>query len=92
MRRGWGSVANSSRRWSRSRRGRRYRLSTVARVSSISLSYCTPEGQLVTQAMQPRQRSKCSVTVGFSVSVPWAVFSISWMRPRGESISSLQRT
>ena len=42
--------------------------------------------------MQPRQRSKCSTTVGLSRSVPWAVFSISWIRPRGESISSLQST
>ena len=45
----------------------------------------------MTQAMHPRHRSKCSVTVGLSVSVPCAVFSISWMRPRGESISSFQR-
>ena len=42
--------------------------------------------------MQPRQRSKCSTTVELRRSVPWAVFSISWMRPRGESISSFQRT
>ena len=34
--------------------------STCARVSSISLSYCTPDGQAVTQAMQPRQLSMCS--------------------------------
>ncbi len=29
-----------------------------ARVSSISLSYCTPDGQAVTHAMQPRQLSR----------------------------------
>ena len=39
--------------------GRRCRRSTCARVASISLSYCTPDGQAVTQAMQPRQASKC---------------------------------
>ena len=33
------------------------------RVSSISLSYCTPDGHAVTQAMQPRQLSRCS-TIG----------------------------
>ena len=33
--------------------------STWARVASISLSYWTPDGQAVTQAMQPRQASKC---------------------------------
>ena len=36
--------------------------STCARVSSISLSYCTPDGQAVTQAMQPRQLSMCSTS------------------------------
>ena len=34
--------------------------STCARVSSISLSYCTPDGHAVTHAMQPRQLSKCA--------------------------------
>ena len=40
--------------------------------------------------MQPRQRSKCSTTVRFSAIVPSSRASIRWMRPRGESISSLQ--
>ena len=34
--------------------------SICARVSSISLSYCTPDGQAVTQAMHPRQLSRWS--------------------------------
>jgi hypothetical protein len=29
-------------------------------------SYCTPDGQAVMQAMQPRQRSKCSPAAGVS--------------------------
>ena len=40
--------------------------------------------------MQPRQRSKCSTTVRLSATVPSSRASISWMRPRGESISSFQ--
>ena len=39
--------------------------------------------------MQPRQRSKCCATVAFSVIVPSSRASMRWMRPRGESISSL---
>src|SRR6187402_3632972 len=42
--------------------------------------------------MHPRQRSKCVETVAFSVTVPSSRASIRWMRPRGESISSRQRT
>src|SRR5581483_7766832 len=42
--------------------------------------------------MQPRQRSKCSTTVRLSATAPSSLASISWIRPRGESISSLQRT
>ena len=42
--------------------------------------------------MQPRQRSKCPTTVGSSPIVPSSFASISWIRPRGESISSCQRT
>ncbi len=42
--------------------------------------------------MQPRQRSKCFVTVSVSAIVPSRRASIRWMRPRGESISSCQRT
>ena len=40
--------------------------------------------------MQPRHRSKCSTTVGLSEIVPSRCDSISWIRPRGESISSFQ--
>ena len=46
----------------------------------------------MTQAMQPRQRSKCAVTVAFSAIVPSRRASMRWIRPRGESISSCQRT
>ena len=42
--------------------------------------------------MQPRQRSKCCVTVAFSAIVPSRRASMRWMRPRGESISSRQST
>ena len=34
--------------------------SVQTRAASMSWSYCTPEGHAVMQAMQPRQRSKCS--------------------------------
>ncbi len=64
--------------------------STCARVSSISLSYWTPDGQAVTQAMQPRQRSMW-VTSSAESSLPCSRPSlISTIRPRGESISSFQ--
>ena len=36
-------------------------VSIVSRVASISRSYLTPEGQAVTQAMQPRQRVEVPV-------------------------------
>ena len=38
---------------------RSWRRSTWARVCSMSRSYCTPDGQAVTHAMQPRQASQC---------------------------------
>ena len=48
-----------------------------------------PTGTSDRHAMQPRQRSKCSTTVAArGATVPSSVASISWMRPRGESISS----
>ena len=53
--------------------------------------YCTPDGQAVTHASQPRQRSKCWTTVGPSVMLPPTRPAIRWMRPRGESISSPHR-
>ena len=62
--------------------------STWLRVSTSSLSYLTPEGQAVTQAMQPRQLSQCS-TIGADSSEPSSSPAfISTIRPRGESISS----
>jgi len=32
----------------------------------MSWSYCTPDGHAVMQAMQPRQRSKCSAAAAVS--------------------------
>src|SRR6187549_2109478 len=64
--------------------------STWALVASISLSYWTPDGQAGTQAMQPRQRSKCS-TIESDSGSPLSPWLISWIRPRGESISSPHR-
>ena len=61
-----------------------------ARVSSIRMSYRTPEGQAVTQAMHPRQRSKCAATVAVISVFPVRSPRIRSMRPRGESISSPQ--
>ena len=52
---GWGKVAKSSLRKSESWVVRGMLRSTCERESSMSLSYCTPEGQAVMQAMQPRQ-------------------------------------
>ena len=40
----------------------------AARVASMSRSYCTPDGQAVTQAMQPRQASKCPTIESLSGS------------------------
>ena len=40
--------------------------SVQARAASMSWSYCTPDGQAVMHAMQPRQRSKCSAAAGDS--------------------------
>ena len=57
--------------------------------ASISWSYCTPDGQAVMQAMQPRHRSKCSAAA--AVPAPLSrIWVIRWIRPRGESISSPQ--
>ena len=76
----------------RSRSGRRWWRSTCARVSWISLSYWTPDGQAVTQAMQPRQLSKCSTISGVSRLPGSSPSAISASRPRGESISTLPRS
>ena len=40
--------------------------SVHTRAASMSWSYCTPDGHAVMQAMQPRQRSKCSAAVAVS--------------------------
>ena len=88
--RGGGTARRSAAAAAARRRERVQLRSTCARVSSISLSYCTPDGQAVTHAMQPRQRSKC-VTIGADSSrPPRGRRFISTIRPRGESISSPQ--
>ena len=61
--------------------------SVQARAASMSWSYCTPDGQAVMHAMQPRQRSKCSAAAGVSAA-PSRIWFTRWIRPRGESISS----
>ena len=40
--------------------GRSTRCSTIGRPSSTSRPYCTPDGQVVSQLRQVRQRSRCS--------------------------------
>ena len=40
--------------------------SVHTRAASMSWSYCTPDGHAVMQAMQPRQRSKCSAAAAVS--------------------------
>src|SRR3954468_83789 len=76
-------------RCARSRGPRSCCSSTCARVASMSLSYCTPEGHAVTHAMHPRHWSKCC-TIASSSGSPSTSCRIRWMRPRGESISSPQ--
>ena len=61
---GWVNSSKIARRSARSRSGRSPLRSSCGRVCSISLSYCTPDGHAVTQAMQPRQRSKWVIISG----------------------------
>ena len=85
---GWVKTSKSSLRRSRSVTGRRKLRSTWGRVASMSWSYRTPDGQAVTQAMQPRQASKwatISPDIALRSSRP---APISTILPRGESISS----
>lgn len=65
---GYGNSAKIAARSMRSDLVRSNRRSTWLRVASMSLSYRTPDGQAVTQAMQPRQASKCSTIEGVSGS------------------------
>ena len=78
------------RRNRRSPSGRSTWRSICGRAASISLSYCTPDGQAVTQAMHPRQVSKCRAYSGVMAAFPSTATFIRWMRPRGESVSRLQ--
>ena len=80
--------AKISRRSARSRNGRGALRSICGRVCSISLSYWTPDGQAVTHAMQPRQRSKWTRIASDAVLPGSLPTRISTIRPRGESISS----
>ena len=57
-RRGCGNSAKIRPRSALSCAERSWWRSTWARVCSISVSYCTPDGHAVTQAMQPRQASQ----------------------------------
>ena len=76
--------------------------SAQPRAASMSRSYCTPEGQAGTQAMQPRQRSRWVAAASLAIvppasvspatvspaAAPSRIWVIRWIRPRGESISS----
>ena len=82
------NISKIARRQARSASGRSAWRSSCGRVCSISLSYWTPDGQAVTHAMQPRQRSKCvTISSETSAASSWPT-RISTIRPRGESISS----
>jgi hypothetical protein len=92
IRSGCGNIAKIARRRRRSTRGRAHWRSTCARVSSMSLSYRTPDGHAVTHDMQPRQLSHaltCAADIGPASSWP---ARMSRIRPRGESISSPHST
>ena len=52
------------------------------------LSYWTPDGQAVTHAMQPRQRSRWTRSASDGSESGSLPTRISTIRPRGESISS----
>ena len=85
---GWVKSSKIAFRYARSCHERASERSICGRTRSISLSYCTPDGQAVTHAMQPRQRSKW-VTISGEISSPSSCPTfISTIRPRGESISS----
>ena len=65
----------------------------VARVASSSSPYGTPDGQAVSQARQPRQRSMCcAVVASFKAISPSSMRRMSTSRPRGESFSSSRFT
>jgi hypothetical protein len=66
---------------------------SVARVASSRWPYGTPDGQAVSQARQPRQRSMCVCTASSSGDRrPSTTSRISTMRPRGLSFSSCRLT
>ncbi len=79
------STAASARRPQRAGAGRKR--STYGRAASISAPYSTPDGQAVSHARQPRQRSRCRMTSAVGTSWPSSSARIKWMRPRGESAS-----
>ncbi len=70
---GYGNSVKIIRRKSRSLSVRSQLRSICGRTASMSWSYFTPDGQAVTQAMQPRHASKlatnCS-SIGTSPAVP----------------------
>ncbi len=56
----YGKSLNAAPRNRRSAQGRVCRASICARVVSISVPYCTPDGHAVTHATHPRHRSTCA--------------------------------
>ena len=66
---GWVNSAKIPARSARSQRLRGPWRSSCGRARSISRSYWTPDGQAVTHAMQPRQRSRC-VVISCETSLP----------------------
>ncbi len=53
----------------------------------MSWPYGTPDGQTVSQARQPRQRSRWATVESVRLMRPSASDLINKIRPRGESIS-----
>ena len=79
------SAAASTRRAMRARAGRCR--SIHGRAASMSAPYGTPDGHAVSQARQPRHRSRCRITSGDASRRPSSRPRMRWMRPRGESAS-----
>ena len=84
---GWVNSANTARWNSRSPRARRRCAPAAAGPARSAGRTGRPDGQAVTQAMQPRHRSKCCASRARARSPGSWPTRISTIRPRGESIS-----
>ena len=83
---GQGKMVSKAFRLSFSATLRLISVSAFSRKGPSRLRYSTPEGQDVSQAKQPRQRSMCGSTCSVD-NFPSNASFIRMMRPRGESIS-----